>query len=256
MRGRNDNTKRYMLYANRNAMHNILNQTLLPKLEIFQNQSVLYIAAGVIAIAALVLILMVLKKQKSKKGINTNLTDTKEPSNKKLGEDYELIIKRIKRVQKRYKSILFTSVELRSLPITIPVNVAVGLAKNKKRCLLIDLDLRRDAIAKAFGLDGNKNSLRSKAVQTEFENLWVWPGHNFTQLKQMNIKLIVQKALERFDFVLINAPSLVSSPDHRQIVSAAQAAFICTKDASEATKLTKLMKPLNCTVIGHIQIPQ
>ena len=72
----------------------------------------------------------------------------------------------------------------------------------------------------------------------------------------MNVKEIVQKALDRFDFILINAPSLMSSPDRRQIVSAAKAAFICTKEASEVMKLTKLIKPLECTVIGRIQIPQ
>lgn len=221
----------------------------------FQNQPVLYIIAGVIAIAVLVLILTVLRKRGSKKGINANFTDTKEPSDKKLGENYELITERIKRVEKKYKSILFASVEPGSLPITIPVNVAIELAKDKKRCLLIDLDLRRDAIAKVFKLDSNKNGLHLQAVRTGFENLWVWPGHNFTQLKQMNIKVIVQKAMERFDFILINAPSLVNSPDRRQIISAAQAAFICAKRASEATKLAELIKPLNCMVIGHIQIP-
>ena len=68
--------------------------------------------------------------------------------------------------------------------------------------------------------------------------------------------VVVEKALDRFDFILINSPSLVSSPDRRQIVSAAEAAFICTKDASEATKLAELIKSLDCMVIGRIQAPQ
>lgn len=246
-----------MLCANRKAMANVLNQLALLKSEILQNQWViLYIVAGVIAIAALVLVLTILKRRKSKKSTNTNLTNTKESSDKKLDGNYELITTRLKRVGKKYKSILFASVELNALPVTIPVNTAIWLTQNKKRCLLIDLDLRRDAIADVFKLDTKQNGLCPKAIQTEFENLWVWPAHNFAQLKQMNIKEIVQKALERFDFILINAPSLVSSPDRRQIISAAQAAFICTKDASGATKLAELMKPLNCMVIGHLQIPQ
>ena len=237
-------------------MYNILNKSVLPELEIFQNQWViLCIVAGVITIVILVLVLIPLKEQKSKKGYNMNLAEGEEPTDKRPEEHYEFITERIRRVEKKYKSILFASVELGSLPITIPVNVAIGLAKNKKRCFLIDLDLKRDAVAEVFGLDAQKDGLRPKAVRTEFENLWVWPGHNFAQLKQMNIKLIVQKASDKFDFILINAPSLVSSPDRRQIISAAQAAFICTKDTSEVKKLAELIKPSNCMVIGHIQIP-
>jgi Mrp family chromosome partitioning ATPase len=216
---------------------------------------VLCIVAGVIAIVVFVLILIILKRRKSKKVINVNLTDDKEAGDKLSEGDYESIIKRIKQVKKKHKSILFASIEAGALPVTIPVNVAIGLAKEKERCLLIDLDLKRDAIAKVFGLDAEQSDLRAKAVQTEIENLWVWPGHNFSQSKQMNITAIVEKAEDKFDFILINAPSIVSSPDRKQIISAAQAAFICTKDTSEMKKLTELIKPLDCTIIGHIQIP-
>jgi Mrp family chromosome partitioning ATPase len=240
---------------------NILKRILL-KLGISQNQGViLCIVAGVIATILFVLILIILRRRKFKKVINVNLTENKEGGDKRPEDNYEPIIKRIKQVKKKYKSILFTSIEAGALPVTIPVNVAIGLTKNKKRCLLIDLDLRRDAIAKVFGLDAERGGLRAKAVQTEIENLWVWPGHNFSQLKQMNVAEIVERALDKksldkFDFVLINAPSVVSSPDRKQIISAARAAFICTKNtSSEMKRLTELMKPLDCTIIGRIRVP-
>jgi len=239
-------------------MDNILNKSGLLRLEILQNRWVILgavVGIVVIVIAAIVLVLKKSRRRKSGKTVSINLTNTKEPPDKWPQENYEPIIERIKQVRKRYKSILFASVGAETLPITIPVNTAIGLAKNDKSCLLIDLDLKRDAVAAAFGLYGGENGPRLGAVQTEFENLWVWPGHNFAQSKQMNIKQIVQKALDRFDFVLINAPSLVSSPDRRQIISAGEAAFICTKDASEATKLNELIKPSDCRVIGHVQVP-
>lgn len=237
-------------------MRDILNQTWLPRLEIFQNRWIIFcIAAGVIAIGALALVAAAVKRWKSKKIINIELMGAEQPSDKKPVESYELIVKRIKQVEKKCKSILFASVEPGALPITLPVNVAIGLTKNKKRCLLIDLDIGRDAIAEAFGLGAQKDDLSVKAVRTEFENLWLWPGHNFARLKQMNINEIVRKASGKFDFTLISAPSLVSSPDRRQIISAAQAAFICAKDASEASQLAELIKPLDCRVIGRIRIP-
>lgn len=235
-------------------MIDILNGILL-KLGISQNQGViLCIVAGVIAIVVFVLILTILKRRKFKKVINVTLTDDKEAGDKQPEDNYEPIIKRIKQVKKKHKSILFTSIEAGALPVTIPVNVAISLAKSRKRCLLIDLDLKRDAVAKAFGLDAGQSDLSAKPVQTEFENLWVWPGHYFSQSKHMNVTEIVERVEGRFDFILINAPSLVSSLDRKQIILAARAAFICTKDTSEMKKLAELIKPLDCTIIGHIQI--
>jgi hypothetical protein len=234
-------------------MVDILKRILL-KLGITQNQEViLYIVAGAIVIILFVLILIILRRRKLKKVINVNLTDGGEGSDKLAEGNYESIIKRIQ-AKKKYRSILFTSTEAEALPVTIPVNVAVGLAKNKKRCLLIDLDLKRDAVAKVFGLDAGQSDLSIKAVQTEIENLWVWPGHYFSQSRQMNVTGIVEKAEDSFDFILINAPYLVNSPDRKQIILAAQAAFICAKNTSEMKKLAELIKPLDCTIIGHIQI--
>lgn len=239
-------------------MVDMLKRVLL-KLGISQSQGV-YIVVGIIAAVLFVLALIILRRRKFKKVVKVNLADDKELGEELSEGDYESIIKRIKQVKRKYKSILFTSIEAGALPVTIPVNVAIGLAKKKKRCLLIDLDLRRDAVARSFGLDAEQSSLRARSVQTELENLWVWPGHIFSQLKQMNIVEIVEKAMDRkspdkFDFILINAPALVSSPDRKQIISAAQAAFICTKDASERKKLAGLIKPLDCTIIGQIKIP-
>jgi hypothetical protein len=211
--------------------------------------------AGVVVIILFVLTLIILRRRKFKKVINVNLTNDGEGVDKPAEDSYEPIIKRIRQVKKKYKSILFTSTEAEALPVTIPVNVAIGLAKSKKLCLLIDLDLKRDAVAKAFGLDAGQSDLNIKPVQTEIENLWVWPGHYFSQSRHMNVTGIVEKAEDRFDFILINAPALVNSLDRKQIILAAQAAFIYAKNESESDNLAKLIKSLDCTIIGRIQTP-
>ena len=225
-------------------------------------QTIMYIVIGVIVVILSALILIILRRRKFKKVTDINLTDINltnavEGSDKPAENSYEPIVKRIKQVKKKYRSILFfTSSGAESLPVTIPVNVAMGLAKNKKLCLLIDLDLKRDAVAKAFGIDANQSSLRAKAIQTEIENLWVWPSHYFSLTKHMNIAEIVEKAEERFDFILINAPALLRSPDYKQITLAARTAFICGNNAStDMKKLTELMKSLDCRIIGRIKIP-
>ncbi len=170
--------------------------------------------------------------------------------------DYRLITERLLQTGGKYKSVLFAAAGLNCLPITIPVNVAIQLAEQEKRCLLIDLDLKRDAVAKAFDLadETDPKDLRPKPYKTPFEHLLIWPGHNFTKIKQMNIKPLVEAAVEKFDWVLINAPKLDSSCDRTQIASAAQCSIIFTQNTAQATRLAALMKASQCKLIGSIQI--
>ena len=170
----------------------------------------------------------------------------------KKDKNHNLIIKKIKKLGKKSKCVLFASCDMDSLPITLPTNVAIEIAK-KKLCLLIDLDLHRNAMAKVFELESNKITLRHKAFQTTFENLWVLPANCFVEHRQIPLKLIVQNALERFDIVLINAPALVNSPDRKQIISSAQAVFLCTNENIETDKLEKLIKDSDCKLISKIK---
>ncbi len=218
-----------------------------------KGEAIIFLVVAVVVIILFVLTLMILRRRKFKKAICVNLTVGDQSGDKPAEDIYEPIIKRIRQVKKKCRSILFTSTEAEFLPVTIPVNVAIGLAKSKKLCLLIDLDLKRDAVAKAFGLDAEQSSLHAKAVQTDIENLCVWPSHYFSQSKHMNVIEIVERAESKFDFILINAPAMVRSPDFKQIISAARAAFICAKNTSDSDDLTKLIKSLNCTLIGRIQ---
>jgi hypothetical protein len=209
---------------------------------------------AVVGLVVLLLILKVLKKRRLKKSIIINIDDGDAPLTQKAQEKYDIIIQRIKQAGKKSRSILFASAEPAALPVTVPVNTAIGLAEGKKSCLLIDLDLDRDAVARVFEINVAESDVRPRAIKTEFENLWVWPACYFARLKLMNVREIAQKSLDKFDMVILNAPALTVSCDRRQIISAADAAFICAKDMADAAELLRLMKELDRTVIGQIQI--
>jgi hypothetical protein len=208
----------------------------------------------VVGLVVLLLVLKVLKKRGLKKSIIISFDDGDAPLTQKAQEKYDIIIQRINSAGKKFKSILFASAESAALPVTVPVNTAIGLAKGKKNCLLIDLDLERDAVARVFEINVAESDVRPRAIKTEFENLWVWPACYFAKLKHMNVREIAQKALDKFDMVIINAPALVVSCDRRQIISAADAAFICANDMADAVELLQLMKELSCRIIGQVQI--
>ena len=214
---------------------------------------------GCAAVIVVVVFGLLLRKIRSKKGVPkpNQIAPRDEDGRQRIASaDYQLITERILQTGGKYKSVLFAAAGLNCLPITIPVNVAIQLAEQKKRCLLIDLDLKRDAVAKAFNLADNTDpkDLRPKPYKTPFEHLLVWPGHNFTKIKQMNIKPLVEVAADKFDLVLVNAPYLDSSPDRTQIVSAAHCGIIFTQNTAQATRLAALMQASQCKLIGNIQV--
>lgn len=212
--------------------------------------------AAVIVVLILGLLLWTIRSKKTAAKPKADGPSDKDGSEGIGGADYKLIIEKILQLGGKSKSVLFAAAGLNCLPITIPVNVAIQLAKHQKRCLLIDLDLKRDAVAKAFNLVDklDPKDLRPKPYKTPFENLLIWPGHNFTKTKQMNIKPLVQAAVAKFDLVLINAPYLDGSPDRTQIASAAQCSIIFTQNSTQATRLTEMMKTTQCKLISNIQV--
>jgi len=173
------------------------------------------------------------------------------------GIDYSIITKRILTLNGSLKTILFAATGLNCLPVTIPVNTAIELSRNK-RCLLVDLDLKRDAVARAFDIVSEPNSkdLRPRSRPTAIKNLSIWPAHNFILLKQMNINALIKAAVKKFDLILISAPYLDSSPDRNQIAAAGECAFIFTRNSTQSDRLTALMKASKCRIIANIQVAE
>ena len=170
--------------------------------------------------------------------------------------EYNLITERILRVSDKTTTILFGAAGLDSLPITIPVNVAMQLASEKNRCLLIDLDTKRNAAAKAFEVSDqtDSNDWRPKSAKTPIQGLTIWPAHNFKKLKNMNLTPLVEAAREKFQYILINAPYLLASPDRDLIANAGQFAVIFTKNAAQAAQLAQVIKSADCKLIANIQL--
>ena len=144
---------------------------------------------------------------------------------------------------------LLAANNLADLPVTIPVNLAVSLAQTGK-CLLIDLDSKRDALAKVFGVDSSKldRDLKISPVQTEFENLSIWPAQYFDLLKQMNLRLLLDSA-KKYDHILLYAPYLTVLADRKQIASCSKHAVIFCNNSENKTQLRELLKTCNCKIV-------
>jgi hypothetical protein len=156
------------------------------------------------------------------------------------------------------RMILIAAERVEELPVTIPVNIAMRLAKRGRKCLLVDLDSQRDAISKVFELDSDKAEGKAAVTgrPTCISNLWVWSANNFGKGNcdgdMTNIKDALASLENRYDRLVIYAPNLKVWADRNTIAGCAQAAMLFgSKSDSEGSSISNFQKLLNshgCTI--------
>ena len=173
-----------------------------------------------------------------------------------LKSDYRMLSRRLVRAGNKYKVVLLAASSVKCLPITIPVNVSICLAEEGKRCLLVDMDLKRDAIAAAFQIEEDSDTMPESPVsyETSFENLRLWPAHNFRHISKIGIASVVGEAYGEFDFIIISDPYMDESAAQKQVAESAECGIVFAKDAAETGRLTQLLKTSQCSLIGNVQV--
>jgi hypothetical protein len=167
--------------------------------------------------------------------------------------DYVHLLAAVGKPNGRARNVLLAAGSLNDLPITIPVNAGVQLA-GRCKCLLIDLDTRRDAVARVFEITPDLCPAARTPVPTPIENLDIWPAHYFSRLRQMDLKTLLTASQQNYDVILLNAPYLSTHPDRRQIVRCADSAVLFAKDKKTAETLGLLLKSGSCKTIKTLAL--
>jgi len=144
------------------------------------------------------------------------------------------------------RTVLLVAGSLRDLPVTVPVHVAVRLADSHK-CLLIDLDTKRDAVAHVFEIHVTDAS--ALPVETPVRNLSVWPAHCVSTLSPAKWEQMLAEARRTYDIVLFNAPYLNRLEQNEQLVRCADAAMVFAADTPSAESLCRLLSTGSCRVL-------
>lgn len=144
------------------------------------------------------------------------------------------------------RRLLLAAASLDNLPVTIPVNLAIQLAATEK-CLLIDLDTRRDALSHVFEIASVPRP--AAPVATGIVNLHIWPAHFFSQRRQMDLKSLLAETQSSYDIILLNAPYLATHADRGQIIRCAGSAVVFSKDKKSAAPLRKLFDKSPCKIL-------
>jgi capsular exopolysaccharide synthesis family protein len=178
------------------------------------------------------------------------------------------------------KIILFTSSITGDGKTITSINVAIVLAKQGKRVLLVDADLRRPRIHKAMRLpvteglstilrSGNELSRRGSALTSEsvilpapgIPNLFVMPAG---PLDAEPAELIGSKAMEdllqewnmQFDYVIIDSPPVVLASDAVRLSVAADSVILVVRrdhTPQEAfARAQELLAQVSAPVIGVV----
>lgn len=140
--------------------------------------------------------------------------------------DTKALARRILEISACPSVVLLTSEQYDWLSVTIPVQTAMELVRKKKRCLLIDLDLPRNPVARVFELEPQQLLDRPRPIQTPFKDLHVWPAAYFNDNQSIPLGKIVTAAAGAYDVVLIYAPLLQESPFLQPAASACQCALL------------------------------
>jgi succinoglycan biosynthesis transport protein ExoP len=125
------------------------------------------------------------------------------------------------------KSLLITSATPAEGKSTTAANLAVSFAQLGRRVLLIDVDLRRPALHRAFGLTNDMGltdvlvrgtDWRQVLRRTDLENLQLLsagfiPSNPVELLSTKRLQTLMAQAKHDFDLVIFDAPMVLSLPD-------------------------------------------
>jgi hypothetical protein len=147
------------------------------------------------------------------------------------------------------KTILMAAENVKELPVTVPVNVAMRLAERGDKCILIDLDMERGAVSKVFEIGHKTNK---KAAATCVANLWVLAAENFRTDRASTVKNMIAELEEQYDYVVVYAPN-IRKWDCGKIAETIEAAMLFGPDgkieSSTIKDFREVLSESGCTII-------
>jgi hypothetical protein len=165
-----------------------------------------------------------------------------EPSSVRAEREYQRIADMLLDGQARdVKVILMAARNSAEMGVTLPVNVAAKIAQRKRRCLIVDMDITRDAVAKAFDTIG-----RDGPAKTCIRGLYVWGAASFCDTNVSIVKKL-EAAQKHFEKVVIYWPG--AGQGYEDIVQGVGAAILYGKKGVEMAVLEARLSKRGCLLL-------
>lgn len=168
------------------------------------------------------------------------------------------------------RAMVVTSASPREGKTTVTTNVAISLAQSGKRVLIVDTDLRRPRVHRAFGLRGNvgitsvivgDRELSQVTQSTDIKNLEVLacgpiPPNPSELLHSSKFTELVELALTRYDRVIFDSPPLGAVTDAAVLAPQLDAALLVVKSHSTTRdalgSALRQLRDVGANVVGGV----
>lgn len=164
------------------------------------------------------------------------------------------------------RTVVFTSPGPADGKSTTVANLAITLAQQGQRTLIIDADLRRAVLDKVMGTSRSpgltdlligRASLDEAIRSSEFENLYVLPSGAFPPnpselLGSAAMKTLLQEVGERFDIVLLDSPPLLAVTDAAVLSTVADGTVVVVRTGKTSRAAVRRALGQLTTVQGRL----
>ncbi|MEC7520545.1 MAG: polysaccharide biosynthesis tyrosine autokinase [Myxococcota bacterium] len=168
------------------------------------------------------------------------------------------------------RAMVITSASPREGKTTVTTNIAISLAQSGKRVLMVDTDLRRPRIHRAFGVSGargvtsvivGEEKLEDLAVPTDIPNLDILPcgpipPNPSELLHSHKFQHLIDDALRSYDRVIFDSPPLGAVTDAAVLAPQLDAALIVVKAQSTTrdalSSALRQLRDVGANVVGGV----
>ena len=152
---------------------------------------------------------------------------------------------------------------------TICANLGVALAKLNKRVVLVDVDIGLNNLDVVMGVENkivydivdvieDKCRVKQALIQDiNFPTLYVMPSahsYNCSYVTAENVKSVINKLNDFFDFILIDCPAGIDEPFKRAVFSCDEALVVVTPHLSSLRDADKVLMILSDYNINEVSL--
>ena len=153
---------------------------------------------------------------------------------------------------KGQKVLLVTSVLENEGKSTVAANLALALAQNGKRTLLVDADLRKPSVAKLFSLGTTKGRLATVLDgKVPFDpNQWPKAAYGLhilcetepsttgaSRLNGSKMENLLRRARVAFDYVVVDTPPMSAAADAESLAAVADASILVVRQHTATARM-------------------
>lgn len=189
-----------------------------------------------------------------------------------ISEQYRTIRTNIEfsSVDKELRSFVVTSAGPGDGKSTTVANIAIVMAQNGQRVLIIDADMRRPTVHYTFSTPNTRgltnviskqSSIEDTVQQTKIENLSIMtcgpiPPNPAELLNSRMMELVLEQALEQFDVIILDAPPVLAVTDAQLLASKVDGTILVTSsgktEQDEIVQTKELLVKAKANLIGVI----